>query len=318
LKDKLFRELLPATFEAPAGPVAVGWSGGADSTALLLALKAVGCDVRAWHVDHAWRAESAAEAGLLARRAAGWEIPFDTVRVASPSGRNREAEARLRRYEQFARWGRQQGIRQLFLGHHAEDQAETVFLRLLQGAGAGGCRGMQGARELHGLVVVRPLLAVRRASITDSLQQAGVDWLEDASNRDLTLKRNHIRYAVFPAMQAAGVDPVDLFGRWSRQAARIADALQGEVDGVAMAVHANDVRLSWNAWQTSSPAVRARLLQAMAGSLFGAGVTPGRRHIQLAQAWTEAGGRGGLDLSGCRLERRAGSLHLCRPTAILR
>jgi len=315
---KRFLELLPAGFEPPAGPVAVGWSGGADSTALLLALKAAGCAVHAWHVDHAWRDESAAEAELLARRAVAWGIPFDAARVASPSGRNREAEARRLRYEQFIRWGGQQGVRQLFLAHHAEDQAETVFLRLLQGAGVGGCRGMQSGRELHGLLVRRPLLAVRRSEIEECLCQTGVEWLEDASNQDLTLKRNHIRYMVFPSMQAAGVDPVQLFDRWSRQAVRLADTLQEEVDRVAMAEGNDDVRLPWDAWQASAPAVRARLLQMMAGRLFGDGVTPGRRHILLAESWTRAGGTGGLDLSGCRLERCAGSLHLRRSAAILR
>lgn len=312
------KSLLPAGYLLPTGPVAVGWSGGADSTALLLALQAAGADVRAWHVDHAWRLESAAECGRLAEQARVWGIPFHASRLATPAGRNREADARQGRYRQFVIWGAEQGVDRLFLGHHREDQAETVFLRLLQGSGVTGCRGMLPVREMSGLSIERPLLNVCRATIIAALRQAGIDWLEDASNRDLTLKRNHIRRKVFPAMRRAGVEPAELFGRWAIQAGRLAGELEAVAISTPLEAGEGEVRIGWKAWQASSPAVRARLLQLMTSRLFGDGATPGRRHILLAESWTRAGGAGGLDLSGCRLERVGGGLHLRRASAMLR
>lgn len=311
-------ELLPDDWSVPPEPVAVGWSGGADSTALLLALQAAGADVRAWHVDHAWRPESAAEGAQLADRARRWGIPFHAVRLDAPSGRNREAEARRARWRQFAIWAEAQQVRKLMLGHHRNDQAETVFMRMLQGAGVAGCRGMHRQRERDHLRVERPLLDVDRAAIESSLRQAGIDWLEDPSNNDLSLQRNHVRCRVFPQMAASGVDPVGLFCRWSAQAGRIAAELESAAETAPLDLGDDAVRISWNDWQASIPPVRARLLQRMTARLFGEGATPGRRHILLAESWTRQGGRGGLDLSGCRLERRRGNLHLKRAGAMLR
>ncbi|HXH71907.1 MAG TPA: tRNA lysidine(34) synthetase TilS [Mariprofundaceae bacterium] len=318
MSRSLFQALLPAGFEVPAEPVAVGWSGGADSTALLLALQAAGADVRAWHVDHAWRPESAAECEMLAERAKAWGIACHAARLAVPAGRNREAEARHGRCRQFAAWGAEQGVRRLFLGHHREDQAETVFLRLLQGSGVAGCRGMHAVREMAGLSIERPLLAVHRTTLVAALRNTGVGWLEDGSNGDLTLKRNHIRCTVFPAMRRAGVEPTELFTRWALQAERLTGELETAAAAALLETGNGQVRIGWKAWQESSPAVRARLLQRMTSGLFGDGITPGRRHILLAESWTQAGGYGGLDLSGCRLERVNSSLHLRPAGAMLR
>ena len=310
--------LLGNGWVVPSEPVAVGWSGGADSTALLLALKATGTDVRAWHVDHAWHPESAAECRYLAGLARQWGIPFFAARLDLPAGRNREGEARRGRYQQFAGWSEAQRIGRLFLGHHRNDQAETVFLRMLQGAGVAGCRGMPGCRRQGHLTIERPLLDIDRQRIETALREAGVDWLEDASNSDLSLLRNHIRHRVFPSMRAAGTDPVDLFCRWSQQANRIAAELEKATKTTPVDTLGDRVRVGWNDWLNSAPAVRARLLQQMTSQLFGEGTTPGRRHIELAETWTRHGGHGGLDLSGCRLERVRGNLHLRRSDAMLR
>ncbi|MFQ5519686.1 MAG: tRNA lysidine(34) synthetase TilS, partial [Mariprofundus sp.] len=290
-----------------------GWSGGADSTALLLALRQAGYQVQAWHVDHGWRDSSKHESMQLAEKCAAWGIDFRSVRLAGQASSNREAEARKGRYAQFKQWAQESGVTTLCLAHHLDDQAETVCMRLLQGAGPGGCRGMRRERQMGELRIVRPLLHVSAQDLRQTLRQAGIDWFEDPSNADMSIWRNRIRQQLFPGMEKAGVSPAELFLRWQKQADDVAkkldqatlpalhDLIQSEQYGIC---------LPWQTWTDCSPAIRARLLQQCMARLLGEGVTPGRRHIELVELWTEKSGRGGLDLSRCRLYKERDHLHL--------
>ncbi|WP_232726491.1 tRNA lysidine(34) synthetase TilS [Mariprofundus ferrinatatus] len=303
--------------------IAVGWSGGADSTALLLALKEAGHAVSAWHVDHGWRESSRQECEMLAERANSWGIAFYSSRLDAADESNREAVARRGRFDRFLSWSRELGISTLCLAHQLDDQAETVCMRLLQGAGAGGCRGMRRERNYYGLRVVRPLLHVPGIELRTVLREAGVEWFEDPSNEDLSIWRNRIRQRLFPQIAESGIKPDQLFMRWQRQAERLAIQLDKGADAVlnggssGMDVRrGREVILPWRQWSDCLPAVRARVLQRMMSSLLGEGVTPGRRHIVMVEQWTLRDGRGGLDLSGCRLQRRQGGLHLLPATSV--
>lgn len=289
---------------------AVGWSGGVDSTAMLLALHSAGCRVRAWHVDHGWRDDSAREAAILTGQAAAWGIPFFSARLSVTSSANMEAVARKGRYAQFAAWSREQGIDVLCLGHHRDDQAETVCMRMLQGAGVMGCRGMRVRHNLNGLHILRPLLHVPRTHLQQALHEAGVCWLEDPYNADTRFLRNRIRHHLFPCMRKAGCEPAVLYLRWQQQAVQLAELIEAEVAGIEITQNQVSVSLAWSDWVKCSAAVRAQLLQRMMSRLQGEGVVAGRRHILLAERWTTDGGRGGLDLSRCRLRRCKGHLHL--------
>jgi len=299
LKDLRFSERL-----------AVGFSGGADSTALLLALHSMGHEVVAWHVDHGWHVDSTRESDVLSRQAQTWGIEFHSADVCAASDRNREAVARKARYAQFARWAQAQGIHTLCLAHHRDDQAETVCMRMLQGAGVAGCAGMRPERQLDQLRILRPLLHVPQSELKEALLRADVGWLEDASNRDTTLLRNHVRHHLFLYMRKRGVDPVNLFGRWQAQASRFAALLDAQVGAVGIQQNPGRVSVSWNTWKNMPRPVRACVLQRMMTMLFGEGVVLGRRHIELAEAWLQKEGRGGIDLSRCRLSHRGEGLHL--------
>lgn len=290
--------------------LAVGFSGGADSTALLLALCHAGHDVVAWHVDHGWHADSAKEADALRRQMDTWGIEFHSASICAVPDRNREAAARKARYAQFSIWSEMQEIRTLCLAHHRDDQAETVCMRMLQGAGVVGCAGMRPLRELDQLRMVRPLLQVPKTALKAALHQAGVSWLEDASNRDTTLMRNHIRHRLFPCMRKCGVDPLELFGRWQSQASRFAALIDAKASKVKIKQEGGVISVPWNAWQKMSNPVRAHVLQRLMAALFGEGVVLGRRHINLAELWLQKGGRGGIDLSRCRLLHRGEDLQL--------
>lgn len=306
-----------AAAELPS-ELAVAWSGGADSTALLLALVARGHRVQAWHIDHGWRAGSAAEAEWLGQQAGRWDIPFFSARCPDAPTRNREGAARDFRYRQFARWAESLGVRALCLGHHRQDQAETVCLRMLQGAGPHGVRGMARTRGQGELVLYRPLLQVPRENLRQALTEAGVPWIEDASNADPGLWRNRIRHRLFPAMRAAGTDPWRLYSRWGEAAARLAVEIDAGLAPVALACTEAGVSVAWADWVALTPPLRACLLQRMMQALFGPGVVAGRRHICMVEAWTVRDGAGGLDLSRSRLRRRHARLQLVPAATSLR
>ncbi len=296
-------------------PLAVAFSGGADSTALLLALAACHPAIEAWHIDHGWHPDAADQARQLADRCAGWGISFRSQQVVCSLTHNREADARTARLQAFAAMARRHGITQLALAHHADDQAETVLMRLLHGDGVRGCRGMPPVQQIAGLRLIRPLLTQPRAALRQALRQADIPWLDDPSNRDTALRRNHIRLRLLPAMNHALAarhqgDATGLLLRWQRQAVRIAAALDQASSAIAITPHPQAVSIPWQPWRDLPRPVRAWTLQRMAEALFGAGVCLGRRHIELIEAWRQRGGRHGVDLSRCRLERRQRRLWL--------
>ncbi|MDQ6995039.1 MAG: tRNA lysidine(34) synthetase TilS, partial [Mariprofundaceae bacterium] len=206
--------------------LAVGWSGGLDSTALLLLLKQQGFNIQAWHIDHAWHEQSAQDSIVLEQRAKEWGIPFFSKRLPYQHQRNREAEARKGRYAAFQDLAATTGIQHLALAHHADDQVETVCMRMLQGSGVMGLRGIQAHMSVQSLHIYRPLLHVRKHAIQQCLQINHIPWLEDCSNTDVSLWRNKIRHHLLPAIQANGVDPYDLWMRWQQQAVRLADDIE--------------------------------------------------------------------------------------------
>jgi len=290
--------------------LAVAWSGGADSTALLLALYSQQLHPSAWHIDHGWHRGSAAHTEILRQRARDWGIPFYTFRLSVNTKKNREAEARQARYAVFQRWAAEQGVQALCLGHHLDDQAETVFLRLLQGAGVVGCRGMAVDRSVGGLRLLRPLLAVPKCKLEQALSRAGLDWLEDPSNRDISLYRNRIRHVIFPHMRRYGTEPSKLFSRVAAQAVNLTCSMQELAGNIDITVQGGSVSVDWNRWRCQPAYIRSMVLQRMTALLFGEGRVMGRRHILLVERWLNTSGRGGLDLSRCRLCRKGRRLHL--------
>lgn len=185
----------------PPGGWAVGVSGGADSVALLSLLRACpGVRLHVVHLDHQTRGDdSAADAAFVRELAARWGLPCTVgtrgeleTRTAdlpvNPSARFRALRLALFREVVAAR-----GLGGVILAHHADDQAETVLARLLRGAGYAGLAGMEGRAVLGGLVVLRPLLGVRRAALRGHMEQVGQPWREDASNASDQYQRNRLR-----------------------------------------------------------------------------------------------------------------------------
>ncbi|MDQ6950151.1 MAG: tRNA lysidine(34) synthetase TilS [Mariprofundales bacterium] len=302
-------------------PLAIGYSGGADSTALLLALAEWHPHIEAWHIDHGWHAASQHHAQILAERCHDWQIPFRCRTVQCDPGRNREASARHARMTAFRDLAKQRGIHHIALAHHRDDQAETVLMRLLQGAGVRGCCGIRSEQMLGTLHLLRPLLRQPGSALRTALKQACILWLEDPSNHDTTLLRNRLRHSLLPAMNSAmntipdgsNCHPAtELFTRLSAQAQRLQQHIEALAQTVPITKQQAGVAVLWQKWRLQSAPIRAAILQSMARELLGASVCLGRRHIQAVEAWHQQGGRGGIDLSASRLLHKGSHLLLSK------
>lgn len=223
----------PALLSSLAGEpvVAVAVSGGADSVALLAALAALpdlAPRLLILHYDHAVRgAASASDADFAAALARCLGVPCDISR-REPRGSVSETALREARHAWFSEAMALRGARVLCLGHHADDRAETLLLRLARGAGPEGLaapRADQAFRD--GTRRVRPLLGLRREALRATLAAAGVPWREDATNAQPGAPRNRLRLSALPALeQALGAGWHAGFARASDNLAEAADALR--------------------------------------------------------------------------------------------
>ena len=296
-KERAKTDLLPAVRAAAdlllpeemAAPILVGISGGPDSLALLHLLWrwSTGREgaLHAVVVDHALRPDSADEAARVAALCAGWEIPV-AVRVvragAIADGREGlEDAARQERYRLFATEAARIGARTLALGHQADDQAETLLMHLLRGAGLVGLAGMPVVRRSGDLLdryatprdetdtpfrpaIWRPLLGCGRAAIEAYCRAWGLTPSYDSTNDDLALRRNSVRRRLLPLMEEIFPGSTGLL---SREAALLADdeAVLREVTDAAWGrcamVAAPLILFDRAAFRAEPPALQRRLLR---------------------------------------------------------
>lgn len=220
-----------ATGGARPPRLTVGLSGGVDSM-LLLDLGAglareFGIELSALHVHHGLSPNADAWAAFCAAECAARGVPFALARVAVArgGGTSVEAEARAARHRAFAGLA----VDAVALAHHADDQAETLLLQLLRGAGPPGLAAMPAERKpAAGPVLVRPFLALPRSLLDAAALARGLSWVEDESNADLRLRRNYLRAEVAPRLAAAFPGYPQTLARAAAHqadAARLADEL---------------------------------------------------------------------------------------------
>ncbi|HSX61748.1 MAG TPA: tRNA lysidine(34) synthetase TilS [Tahibacter sp.] len=266
------------------GPLCVGYSGGLDSLALLHALASLPAararGLSAIHVDHGLHADSADWALHCQAVAAGLQLPLRIVRVAVPraSGDGLEAAARAARLDAFRRHLPADAI--LVLAHHANDQTETVLLKLLRGAGPEGLRGMRALRPLGTHLLWRPLLALPRATLQAYAQAQALQWIDDPSNADTRHARNFLRQAVLPLLRT----------RWPRldttiaHSARWQEAAAAQLDrdaaiALAQLQGLDPATLDWTGWLGLGDALRPLTLRIW---LRGLGLPP-PEHVHIEQ-----------------------------------
>ncbi len=198
----------------PGWRVGVAASGGADSTALLCLLlelaPAWGLQLSLLHVQHHLRSEAEADAGFTRALADRFGLEWRRFDLAPPaSSANLEQWARRERYDCFRRYLAEGGAEVVATGHHRDDQAETVLLRLLRGAGPRGLAGIwpvtlrrppEPGAALRP-AIIRPLLELGRSELRAYLRARGQAWREDGSNRSPRFLRNRIRLELLPWLE---------------------------------------------------------------------------------------------------------------------
>ena len=195
--------------------VVVGLSGGVDSVVLLHLLKGhPSLKLSAVHVHHGLSAHADAWARFCRALCRRWKVPLKVRRVTVSRARGRrgpEAAARAARYQAF----RAVAADAVVLAHQHDDQAETVLMNLLRGAGVAGARGMPRRGRLDGKALLRPLLEVSRHAILEYANAHRLEWIEDESNADEALTRNFVRLRLGPLIATR-------FPRWRESLARAA------------------------------------------------------------------------------------------------
>ena len=222
---------------SPALPVAVAYSGGADSTALLLACaeKWPG-HVVAIHIHHGLQAAADGFAAHCETVCAGLGVPLRVSRVdGRPApGQSPEDAARRARYQAFSTFAHVEynkfainniAIKSIAIAQHADDQVETIVLALSRGAGLAGLAAMPAQWQRDGIDYHRPMLGVSAADIRVWLAARNAPFIEDPTNADEKFTRNRIRARILPVLQAVFPHFRDTFARSAAHAAQAQEIL---------------------------------------------------------------------------------------------
>ena len=289
--DPLVADLVPrCTFPAPGTRVTCAVSGGADSSALLVLAVAAGCSVTAVHVDHGLRTGSNAEAAVVAALAGRVGAGFRAVAAPVTPGPDLEARARAARHAAV-------GSSALF-GHTADDQAETVLLRLLRGTGPAGLAAMTPTRH--------PLLGLRRAETVALCRHLRIDVVQDPTNDSPQHTRNRVRHEVLPLVDdVAGRDVVPLLCRLAALAREQSELLHA----LALGLDPTDAR----ALASAAPALASVAVRHWWGEVTGAGLPPDAAAVERVLGVARGDAVACDVLAGWSVRRTGGRLRLERP-----
>jgi tRNA(Ile)-lysidine synthase len=274
LEPALVRSVADALLALPGdAPVAVALSGGADSAALAIVTAAV-CKksnrpLYFFHIHHGLFAQADTWAEQVSALARQLDIPLDLqeIQVAQDSGLGIEGAAREGRYAALAAMAAARGVQVLLLAHHRQDQAETVLLRLLRGAGVHGLAAMQTDTERQGLRLIRPWLDTERAMLLELVQrytaQTGWQPVQDPSNTDPHYARGALRAEMLPVLQAYWPAWQQTLGRHARQAAEAIEVLDevAQSDLAGLDPRTEDGSFCLRRWRALSPARQALVLR---------------------------------------------------------
>ncbi len=248
--------------------VAVAVSGGADSLCLALLAaqwaKTQGCAVYGFTVDHGLRLEAADEARQVQAWLAMHRIGCDILTLPhSLSRANLQEQAREARYLALAKACAGVDCAHLLVAHHADDQLETVLMRLIRAGGVEGLAGMRPLSRNYGLSILRPLLSIPKERLMATLQEMGQPWIEDPSNRCATYMRNRLR-PLASALRAEGLSPERL-ALFTSQMANTAEYMKQEVNHwlAAQVERQADgvISMPLSAWQEVAPEIGWRALR---------------------------------------------------------
>ena len=257
-----FRDDFPSSI-VPDGVLGVAVSGGGDSMGLLHMLLQAGVRVHAATINHNLRDEAAAEAQAVADYCAVHNVPQEVLHWHWDGQGNLQDQARRGRYGLLADWAVRNGIRDVALGHTADDNIETFLMGLSRGAGLDGLSGMRSAFECDGVTFRRPLLHVRRDDLRAMLVKGGISWSDDPSNDDPSYHRINVRQNM-SALNAVGISAEQVLMSLGNLQATRRDVNADLARGVRGHFQLDQGDLCFDAdWlDTMSPESRRRLLNS--------------------------------------------------------
>ena len=222
----------PAGTKTPPAQLAVAFSGGLDSTVLLHAtIKAHGKkNVHAFHVHHGIQKEADQWQAHCKAVAKKFGCHFDTRNVKLNKPSNIESQARNLRYESLTQMCQAHNIQDLLLAHHLDDQAETVLIQLMRGAGLPGLSAMPQVKSKELIHLWRPFLNMRRKDLEIYAKEHQLTWIEDPSNQDESYRRNAIRKSILPALEKFQEGAIENLSRSAKHLAEAQELLNQLAD----------------------------------------------------------------------------------------
>lgn len=276
-------------------------------------------------VDHGLRPGAKQEVQHVAAWSKRLGLKHVTLTIAPIDQKSRVQEAaRLARYQAMAAWCKNHKAGALVLGHHQDDQAETVLMRLLHGSGVNGLGGMNQVQHLQmprgRVTLLRPFLAHRRADLRDFLQRADQPWIEDPSNENRQYERVRVR-AVLPALEAlgAGAEGFAAIAANMQKARAQLDAQACQwLDQHGVFSEYGFITVARAPFRDLSAAAQQRLLARLIGALGGHIYAPKRARLDGLATRISATPSGAATLAGCLVRWRGQELMIGRELAALR
>lgn len=314
MKDsKMLFDKLKTSYEMMGEPksILLGLSGGADSVCLAHLLLRLSCekkfDLNCVHVNHQLRGNALKDERFVEELCRAWGLKLKIIHVDVSRRGNLEANARTARYAAFEQAMVQNGANTLALGHHMDDQAETVLMRLMRGAGPSGLSSM---RE-YTRQIWRPLLSIRRSETEGYLEREGIVWRDDESNGDIRFTRNAIRSRLIPMMEELSPDCVPNIAATGRLLG-VEEDYWNQFSTTWLeenaSLHPSCLFLNTQNFDTLHLAARRRVLRAFC---IRAEITPDREQLEGMPMLLP---RESLNLSGgAKAFRTGGRLHVVKP-----
>ncbi|MFH0993544.1 MAG: tRNA lysidine(34) synthetase TilS [bacterium] len=256
--------------------IIIAVSGGIDSMVLLdLLVKArnrLDLTLIVAHVDHQMRSASADDANFVATQCLAYDVPCESMRLEPWDHGNFHEYARKARYDFFLSVAQRHGANKIALAHQADDQAETLLMRIVRGSGLAGYAGMPERATLATVEIIRPLLRISRMQIRNYQKQHDIPYREDESNAENHYTRNRFRHNIMPAIASENPQYLDKFAQFAAYVdeayaviARMADAFISN----AVVADATGVSFSTKAFRLLEPAVQKDVVKKCYDRLSG-------------------------------------------------
>jgi len=297
--------------------LAVAVSGGSDSLGLCLLAdrwaRQRGGDVVALTVDHRLRPGSADEAGRVGAWLAGRGIRHEILVWCGDKPRSGiPAAARTARYALLEGWCRRAGVLHLLLGHTADDQVETIFLRLGRATGVEGAAGMSAVVERDAVRLLRPCLGLGRDRLRATLAAAGQDWIDDPTNADVRFARPRARLALTD-LDAGSRAALARIGRDLGQVRLALEAATAAALAAGVRLHpAGHAVFDAAVWRRLPERLAVAVLGRLCTAIGGRSVPPRDTVVRAAVGALRGEGTPSATLAGCRLRLRGAGLLVCR------